>query len=228
MTWHAKPSGGYSYNSIEGTENILEIRDTLYSEFGWTLEAITGACVNSTHEGGLNPWRWQGDKYPGAGCGIWGFTPSSRYLTTEGAEYMNKSVTTVTQGASPIVGYYQTKITGTASWGWVSTGWRKYWSKTTYYKEWAEWKRLLSIYGNGTNKISFSTFKTVTDYRDAIEIFYACFEGSAKCTMIARANSSKVDPIWTIISGSEPRPPRPPHPYTARRPLPIYMMVRKI
>lgn len=206
MTWYAKPSGGYRYNSTEGTENIREIRQTLVSEYGWTLEAVTAAVVNSTYEGGLNPWRWQGDTYGSAGCGIWGFTPSSRYLTTEGAEYMNRSTTEVTPNASPIVGYYQTKITGSASWGWVSSGWRSYWDKSQYPAEWREWQRLATVYGNGTS-ISFNRFKQVTNYRDAIEIFYCCFEGSAVNTMIRRANGDNVDPIWDIVSDGQPPQP---------------------
>lgn len=199
MAWHAKPSGGYLYSSNEGTENIIEIRNTLINEFGWTAEAVEGAVVNSTYEGGLNPWRWQGDTYPGAGCGIWGFTPSSRYLDTEGAEYMNKSTTTITSGASPIVGYYQTKLVGSASWGWVASGWRSYWSKTEYPAEWAEWQRLAALYGDGT-RIPFARFTDITNYRDAIEVFYACFEGSAHCTMITRAHGANVEPIWNIIN----------------------------
>lgn len=227
MTWYAKPKGGYNYDSTEGTSNILEIRDTLYTEYGWTLEAITGAVVNSIYEGGLNPYRWQADKYPpeksGWGCGIWGFTPYARYLQTDGANYMNKSVTSVTANADPIVGYYQTKLVGDGSWGWVSYGWRPYWDKNKQASEWAEWKRLRAKYGSN-DRITLSQYKVINDYHDAVKVFYACFEGSGANSLLKR--DTYADAVWRIISGSEPTPPHPTP--SKRKKMPLYMMLRRL
>ena len=39
MTWHAKPSGAYSYTSAEGLDNIYEMNGTMG---GATLESKIG------------------------------------------------------------------------------------------------------------------------------------------------------------------------------------------
>ena len=78
MTWHAKPSGGYSYTSAEGTDNIFEMAACFPA---WTDEAKAAAIANSVHEGGLNPWRWQGDSFGlSRGYGLFQFTPGSGYI----------------------------------------------------------------------------------------------------------------------------------------------------
>ena len=60
MAWHAKPSGGYSYNSAEGRANIEQINGIL-NGLGFTLEAQAGILGNIVAESALNPWRRQGD-----------------------------------------------------------------------------------------------------------------------------------------------------------------------
>lgn len=63
-SWHAKSSGwGYSKESQEAIDNATLIAAILQS-YGWGLEAICAALGNMAHEGGYNPWQWQGDYTP--------------------------------------------------------------------------------------------------------------------------------------------------------------------
>ena len=54
MAWHAKPSGGYGYNSTEGRANIEQINGIL-NELGFTLESQAGILGNIVAESALNP-----------------------------------------------------------------------------------------------------------------------------------------------------------------------------
>ena len=60
MSWHGKPSGGYSMSSTEGTENIYEMH-YMFDAAGYTLESQAGIIGNVVNESALNVWRWQGD-----------------------------------------------------------------------------------------------------------------------------------------------------------------------
>lgn len=98
--WHAKQRWGYEYNSLEGTDNASMIIGVLVDR-GWSTNAAIAAAGNSYGEGGLNPWRWQGDYISEAyiptysqflewmadeehkdehGYGLYGWTAADRYI----------------------------------------------------------------------------------------------------------------------------------------------------
>ena len=89
--WHAKPTGGYSRNSDEGQDNVREMALVMIGQ-GWSLPAIAAMLGNGAGEGGLNPWRWEGDVILAStdtyeidvaqdhGYGLFGFTPAGSYI----------------------------------------------------------------------------------------------------------------------------------------------------
>ena len=246
MTWYAKPSGSYDKRSAEGTANILEMASMLHGQ-GWTDEAITGAVANSIYEGGLNPWRWEGDLYPppadhNRGCGLFGFTPYQRYLSLPGSEEMNLSVTSVTSGASPDVGAQQMRIMYTGQWGWKSSCWRSYWSSAQYPDLSTLSVNIRNQYGSGGN-LSISQYGNINVIADAVFAFLACFEGPNTPNYSARMTVA--EDVYKIITGN-PAPPQPdtpeyppdppipdaPPPPTveqrgAKSGMPLYMMIRR-
>lgn len=229
--WYAKPSGAYDKYSTEGTANILEMRDILRQDFSWTDEAITGAISNSIYEGGLNPWRWQSDTYPPPsgsesswGCGLFGFTPYTRYLGLQGSDQMNLSTSTTTSNANPYVGHQQVTIMANGTWGWVATGWRSSWDPTLYPQEYAQWLQIVNAYGDGT-RLTESQYSTMTNIADCVLAFLCCFEGPRVPNYTARL--SVANDVYTIITGHPPTPPTPPTP-TRRKGMPVYMMIKKL
>lgn len=87
--WHAKAQWGYSRLSTEATDNAQEIASMLINDYGWTLEAVSGALGNMQYEVGLNPWRWQNNNIltqaqartagTSNGYGLIGWTPARKY-----------------------------------------------------------------------------------------------------------------------------------------------------
>ena len=228
--WYAQPRGAYDKYSTEGTANILEMRDTLRNSFGWTDEAITGAVSNSIYEGGLNPWRWQADTYPPPsgqenswGCGLFGFTPYTRYIDTSTYPYsvhMNFSTTSVTPNALADVGRQQVEIMASGSWGWISTGWRSSWNPNDYPQEYAQWLQIVNTYGDGTH-LTETEYSTITNIADCVLAFLCCFEGPRVPNYTARL--SVANEVYEIITGHPPQPPTP----TRRKSMPVYMMIKK-
>ena len=70
MPWFAKAKGAYAETSEEAYQNALEAYSLLSSR-GWTLQAFCGMWGNVGHEGGYNPWRWQGDKVQSTSNSPW-------------------------------------------------------------------------------------------------------------------------------------------------------------
>ena len=220
--WYAKPSGAYAISSTEGTSNIIEMRDFLRS-FNYTDEAITGVIANSVYEGGLNPWRWENDEYPPSyvgGCGLFGFTPYTRYLETEGAQQMNLSVTDITPNASATVGSQQMRIMADGTWGWVGTCWREYWDKQEYAEQYTLSRNVLDRYGGGSY-LTQSLYAEINDISSAVFAFLACFEGPLTPNYTDRL--SVANQICEIITGTPPTPPRP-----SGKKLPVYMMIKRL
>ena len=58
MPFYAKPSGGYSISSTEGTSNIIAIYEYL-SAAGYSDDSIVGLLGNVYGESALNPWLWE-------------------------------------------------------------------------------------------------------------------------------------------------------------------------
>ena len=232
--WYAKPSGPYVKESIEGTANILEMRDILRQDFSWTDEAITGAISNSIYEGGLNPWRRQSDTYPPPsgqesrwGCGLFGFTPYTRYIDTTTYPYsvhMNFSTSSVTTNVLADVGRQQVEIMASGSWGWVSTGWRSSWDPSLYPQEYMQWLQIANTYGDGTH-LTESQYSQMTNIADCVLAFLCCFEGPRTPNYTARL--SVANDVYTIITGHPPTPPTPPTP-SSRKGMPVYMMIKRL
>ena len=211
MTWHAKPSGGYSYNSSEGLDNIYEMAATMPAA---TLEAKAAVIANSFHEGGLNPWRWQGDTFGlSRGYGLFQFTPASGYINSGYPTIApNLSTTEVTTGALPSDGEAQCEVMASNYLGkWVSDCWRSYWSQTTYNSLYAYRGEVLREWGSGSS-ISMQQFFQCQDLDAATFIFLACFEGPKVPNFdVRKATAAK---IYEILGGVIPDPPTPPVPPT--------------
>lgn len=226
--WYAKPSGPYDKYSTEGTANILEMRDILRNDYGWTDEAITGAITNSIYEGGLNPWRWQQDTYPAPsgvnpdqwGCGLFGFTGYPRYLSLSGSGQMNLSTTTTTAGASPNVGIQQVNIMADGTWGWIAQGWRSSWDPALYPDQYNKWLQVVNAYGDGTHLYE-TDYAQINDIESAVMAFLCCFEGPRIPNYYARV--SVANEVYAIITGHPPHPPTP----IRRKTMPVYMMIKK-
>lgn len=206
MTWYAKPSGGYSINSTEGNANIFAMAACFPAA---SLESKAAIIGNSVHEGGLNPWRWQGDTYGrGRGYGLFQYTPASDYIDLSFAT-PNLSTTTVTAGATPEDGETQCDVMATNYLGkWVSSCWRSYWDTGQYSELYAYRQEVLNAWGDGSS-ISLAQFFQCTDVDAATFIFLACFEGPRVPNYGVRKSTA-----WTIygILGGSPIPPTPPVP----------------
>lgn len=211
MGWHAKPSGGYGYNSTEGRANIEQINGIL-NELGFTLESQAGILGNIVAESALNPWRWQGDTVNlSGGYGLVQFTPASDYIGS--MQHLdgygpNLSASYQTEDARPEDGYAQMLCIANDYLGkWVSYCWRDYWSTASYPALWAQRNRIVQQYGTGS-ALTLSQFKSITNVGDATLAFLACFEGPAVPNYQTRYESAAA--IYEYLSGGvTPDPPDP-------------------
>ena len=210
MSWHAKPSGAYGIYSAEGQDNIFEMASCWTA---WTDEAKSAAIANSYHEGGLNPWRWQGDSFGlSRGYGLFQFTPGSGYINSGFPGITpNLSTTSITSGATPEDGQCQCDVVATDYLHkWVSNCWRSYWDPQTYNTLYAYRQEVLNRWGSGSS-ITLAQFGQCQDLDAATFIFLACFEGPAVPNYSTR-KSTAAD-IYQILTGSTPpTPPIPPGP----------------
>lgn len=231
MTWHAKPKGAYDYSYGDGNDNLWEMVSGMS---GWSDAAKAGAIGNSVHEGGMNPWRWQGDKQSSVssgGYGLFQYTPGSGYTNLSGAHpNLNVNATDpseYTPGAVASDGAYQVSVmvNNTLS-KWVSSCWRSYWSTTTYADLYAYRQQLLNTYGDGSS-ISMSQYSSIVDDVEACcFIFLACFEGPAVPNYATRKYTC--NDVYRIITGQEPpTPPTPPGPSPADLPAWLIGMFKK-
>ena len=212
MTWHAKLKGAYSYTSQEGKDNILEM---VSNWGGATVESQAAVCANSYHEGGLNPWRWQGDSQssvPSGGYGLFQFTPGSGYLNSGWPGITpNLNVNEQTATATPEDGICQCDVLATDYLGkWVSNCWRSYWDMQTYNNLYAYRQEVLNRWGTGSS-ISMAQFWQCADVDAATFIFLACFEGPRVPNYDVRKQAAAY--IYQFLTGSPPpTPPVPPTP----------------
>lgn len=94
MSWHNKSTGAYGETSTEAYDNAVMIQSYLSAK-GWGFNAICAVIGNIGHEGGYNPWRWQGDSVLAKGSqqiyskshgyGLMQFTPASNYINNAGS-----------------------------------------------------------------------------------------------------------------------------------------------
>lgn len=209
MTWYAKPKGGYSLSSTEGTDNIFAMAACWPA---WTTEAKAAAIGNSYHEGGLNPWRWQGDSVNmSGGYGLFQYTPASGYINGVSWATPNLSTTSITPGATPEDGEVQCDVMASNYLGkWVPSCWRNYWSTSTYADLYAYRQQVLNTWGDGSS-ISLAQFGQCQDVDAATFIFLACFEGPRVPNYSVRKNTAWT--VYGILGGvTPPTPPVPPDP----------------
>lgn len=213
--WHAKPSGGYGFNSQEAKDNMDEIYSLLYDT--WTLEAVSGMIGNLMAESGLNPWRWQNDSVSltaqDKGYGLPQFTPAYGYIQNYGVGTPgfspNLSVTSITSGATAEDGKAQIIVINEDRAG-------KYIDRRSY-----------CTYANLSNTYPFSSFKQVNDLWIATVgwLFNYEFPSSEYRTeQAARLRYANSVIAYEYLAGHPPIPPRP----TTTRKLPLYMMLRNL
>lgn len=226
MAFNAKPSGGYSFSSTEGKNNVQQMYN-MFNSLGYCVEAISGIIGNVMAESSLNPWRWQGDTVSvKGGYGLFQYTPASEYLNLSGVEYFapNRSVTSVTPGANPDDGFAQIIVFDSnrlSKWG--SSAWRPYWSTTTYSQLYAERNRILNQWGSGKS-ISMAQFRKVKNVYDATFVFLACFEGPLIPNITPRYDSASI--AYEILTGMKPEPPSPTPAERNRKGMPLWMYLR--
>lgn len=222
--WHAKPSGGYALSSTEGKDNM----DCIYSIFsnqGYTLEAVSAIIGNMANEGAMNPWRWQEDRVNyRAGYGLIQFTPASEYINLQNVPYHspNLDVSQQTSGATPEDGSAQCYVIYQDKLGkWQTNIWRDYWSTSVYPTEYAYMQELRQTYGR---YISQDTFKGVTDLKAATFLFNGGYVGEWDLNFDVRYQDAQT--AYTYLSGHEPpTPPEPPTPTPSRK-LPLFFYIR--
>lgn len=223
MSWNAKPSGSYQYDSKAGTENIFEINDFFNTE-NYTIEAQSGLIGNVMAESGLNPWRWQSDTVNlSGGYGLFQFTPASGYIDLTDVPFHSPNLSTSeqTSGATVDDGEAQLIVFNEDRLGkWISSCWRTYWDVNTYAQLYAERKRILNTYGNGS-KITLNQFKTIKNVWDATFTFLACYEGP-RVPNVGPRYENAVN-AYELLTGNPPDPPIPPTPINKKLPIWFYI-----
>lgn len=179
--FYAKPYGGYTIASEQGSTNIKRTYDYL-SSYGYTKESIEGILGNIVAESSLNPWLWENNIVNYSyGYGLLQFTPASEYINASSIpdHAPNLSTSIQTTGADPDDAKGQLYALVNDTFGkWVSSCWRSYWDRTTYATLYAKRTIILDTWGNGSS-LTMSQFKQITNYEDATFAFLACYEGPA-------------------------------------------------
>lgn len=215
MSWYAKPSGGYSITSTEGTANVWEIYNQLKDS--WTVEAISGMIGNLSAESGLNPWRWQSDTVDltsnTKGYGLPQFTPAYGYINDYGKGVEgyapNLSTSTTTSGANASDGKAQIIVIDTDKAG-------KYINRKSYCT-------FLDI----SSAYPFSNYKQLTDlYTATVAWLYNYEFPKDHSKAVADARYTRASTVYQILKGQEPPTPPTPTP-TTRKGMPLYMMMRR-
>lgn len=198
--WHAKIKQAYTIGTPDWIDNVEQVKiQLLYPESPWTNGAVTGMLGNIQAESGLNPWRWQNDKYDPSlkmGYGLFGYTPASKYIGNAIAETYagygpNLSTETITSDAIPQDGGAQIQYMDDGHVGWRNDAWRPYWDNVTYADLYAKRQQFLSRWSDGNN-ITFAQYKLVDDVEAATFFFLACFEGPAVPNYDTRLNLARL------------------------------------
>lgn len=176
--FYAKPTGGYTYDSVEGTANIKAVYNYLFPK-GFTKESIIGILGNVEGESNYNPWLWENGTYnPNDGYGLFQFTPASEYINASWLpDYApNIDPPNISPTADPDDAYAQLYAFINDTFGkWDSYCWRVDWNTTTYADLWNKRTYILNTYGNGSS-LTLAQFKTINDYSDSTFAFLACYE----------------------------------------------------
>lgn len=218
MALHAKPSGAYAEGSSDWTDNINALWAFCRGQ-GYSEEAFAGMMGNAQHEGGMNPWRWQGDKvnYRG-GYGLFQYTPANGYINNygKGLSYYapNLSTSTTTSGAQPTDAYAQIlAITASGKYG---GGTKRVNLLKPYVSDCASYT-------------SLSAFKTVSSVRDAAYLWLGFFECPAWWLNQTNVSSNmegkngrvpSANTVFETITGTTPDEPEPDDPDRTKPDIP--------
>lgn len=226
LIWHAKPSGGYGYNSNEGIDNITCING-FFNGRGYTLQAQAGVIANIIHESALNPWRWQEDKYSengDSGYGLFQFTPGRHYwqqcYDVDGYA-PNRSPFYQSDFARPSDGYAHLVVFDEDILGkWQTLCWRfVYWDRNQYPGLWQMRNTILANYGTN-GELSLAQFRTIDNVSYATFAFLACYEGPLVPNFYEREVTALA--IYQMLSGETPPPPTPPPGPGPEPPTPVF------
>lgn len=213
MALHAKPKGAYTEGSDEWNDNVNALWAFCRAQ-GYTEAAFAGMMGNAQHEGGMNPWRWQGDKVSySLGYGLFQYTPARGYINDYGKslDYYapNLSTSTTTSGAQATDGYAQ--ILAISASGKYGAGSRR--------------TALLKPYvSDCENYTTIDTFKTITNVHDACYVWMGYFECGAFWLNQSNVESnmqkriSSANTAYQLITGTTPDEPTPDDP---DRPRPV-------
>ena len=227
MSWYAKPSGAYEFNSNEAKANMLEISNMLKT-YNFSNESISAIIGNAYGESGLNPWRWQNDYVADEnGYGLYQYTPSTSYIngasTVQGYS-PNLSTSTQTSGATAEDGKAQTIVIANDTIGkWYPYCWRDYWDETEFSSLWSLHNTILNTYGDG-DYLTLNQFKTITDLYSATFAFLACYEGPGYPNMENRYSYAQAVYKY-LFNGDTPIPPTP-TPTTTKKKMPLWFYLR--
>lgn len=205
-SFYAKPSGGYSISSLEGTNNILRVYDYLHA-LNYAKGAIIGILGNVVAESALNPWLWENNTVSYSnGYGLFQFTPASEYINASWIpnHAPNESTSEALPGADPDDAFGQLYALVNDTFGkWVGYCWRSYWDPDVYPALYDLHTYILYTYGNGST-LSRSQFKDIDDYEAACFAFLACYEGPAIPNFTTRKNyCDQIKPIIDAYAGGE-------------------------
>ena len=180
-SFYAKPYGGYTISSAEGTNNILRIYDYLHAE-GYADGCIVGILGNVMAESSLNPWLWENNIYSlSNGYGLFQFTPASEYINASWIPDWapNESTSIQTPGSDPddALGQLYALVNDTFE-KWLPYCWRTYWDPDEFTFLYDLHYYVLNNYGNGST-LTRGQFKDINDYEAACFAFLACYEGPA-------------------------------------------------
>lgn len=208
MPWYAKPSGGYTISSTEGTANIQMING-YFNDKNYNLAAQAGIIGNMYHESALNPWRWENNTVNySRGYGLFQFTPAREYIDNCKDVYgysPNLSTSGKTKGAQPYDGWAQlTVMDEDKLYKWNSACWRSYWDIAEYSDLWELRDVILEYYG--TNSITQEQYKTIEIVGWATFVFLACYEGPLVPNLDVRLQTARE--VYYMLSGE--LPPQPP------------------
>lgn len=179
MGWYAKPSGGYSIDSVEGKTNI-SIINNYFNERKYELGAQAGLIGNITREGVLNPWKWENDTVDDSrGYGLVQFTPARQYFNQCSDFYYfapNMSKTEITEGASPNDGFAQLRaIHEERPRKWSTYHWKDEWDRTEWEHLYNKVQDAVSKWGTG-GKVTWKQFQRIQSAEDAAILFLVSYE----------------------------------------------------
>lgn len=207
MALHAKPSGAYTEGSDDWNDNINALWAFCRGQ-GYSEEAFAGMMGNAQHEGGLNPWRWEGDRVRyNLGYGLFQYTPASGYINNYGKSLSyyapNLSVTSQTSGAQPTDAYAQILAIQTS--GKFFGGGKRDTLVAPYVSGYANYKTIAG-------------FKTISNVSDATYIWLSYFEmpgwwySQTDVTTYAGRRLDSAANVYKLITGTTPDTPEPDDP----------------